>query len=359
MHNIYRPIDPENFPIGEYYLNKHGIPPKFTFNTHQLKSKISSLIKILEENGFTLTHRLERFEENQISLRNVYECGDTLIEFGTEFNYELDSNEDTEHHADSVEYLVILSIDEDEYSSILKKIRRVSNPKAETKNRVSLVVETQMSGYDTLSFELPKQTLDIETNYGNEFTEIHTTIIESLNKKNGKGLVLLHGTPGTGKTFYLKYLASKIKDKEILFIPPFLTDFLVSPKMIPFLLRKKNSILFIEDAEKVITDRNEESSVGVSNILNLTDGILSDILNIQVVATFNMDKKKIDPALLRKGRLIAEHEFSKLSITESNVLLKKLGQGHVTNEPMTLTEIYNFNNPEYKSKDMHSNPIGF
>ena len=58
-----------------------------------------------------------------------------------------------------------------------------------------------------------------------------------------------------------------------------------------------------EDAEKVIGDRqNSGSSVGVSNLLNLSDGILGDILNIHVIATFNMDKERIDSALLRKGR---------------------------------------------------------
>jgi ATP-dependent 26S proteasome regulatory subunit len=157
--------------------------------------------------------------------------------------------------------------------------------------------------------------------------------------------------PGTGKTHYLKYLASKIEGKRVLFIPPYLADFITSPEMTPFLIQNSDSVLFIEDAERVITDRNTNGSTGVSNILNLTDGILSDILNIQIVATFNMDKRKIDTALLRKGRLIAEHKFDALPADDAQNLINHLGISHTTTTPMTLTEIYNINEAEYKSEE--------
>jgi ATP-dependent 26S proteasome regulatory subunit len=231
-------------------------------------------------------------------------------------------------------------------------------PKIES-NNVNLVIRAG-AGYDTEQFTLPKQKIDIAMNYGKEFVPIHKRIVDSLNEPNGKGLVLLHGDPGTGKTHYLKHLASKIKDKRVLFIPPYLADFITSPEMTPFLIDNANSVLFIEDAERVITDRNENGSTGVSNILNITDGILSDILKIQIVATFNMDRKKIDPALLRKGRLIAEHKFEALSVEESNTMLKHLEIDHVATEPMTLTQIYNFKDPHYVSEESVSHrKIGF
>ena len=34
----------------------------------------------------------------------------------------------------------------------------------------------------------------------------------------------------------------------------------------------------------------------------------------QIIATFNCDLTTIDPALLRKGRLIANYEFNKLDV---------------------------------------------
>ena len=244
------------------------------------------------------------------------------------------------------------------YTQLVEKIIGLGKRRKHESNNIALVIQTPR-GYDTTTFELPDQKLDIELGYGKGFKPIHEKIINTLNQKDGKGLVLLHGTPGTGKTHYLKFLASKIKNKRVLFIPPFLADFITSPEMTPFLIQNAGSVLFIEDAEKVITDRNTGGGNGVSNILNITDGILSDILNIQIVATFNMDKKKIDEALLRKGRLIAEHKFDALPVEDSQALIDHLGFDYKTDKPMTLTEIYNLSEVEYKSEDKGREKIGF
>lgn len=244
------------------------------------------------------------------------------------------------------------------FNSFIEEVKKLIRPPAPTNNEIALIVRGNL-GYDTVPFDLPLQEVNLEMNYGKDFLPIHEKIIKRLESPDNKGLVLLHGKPGTGKTFYLKHLASLIKNKRILFIPPYLADAITSPDMMPFLVSMKNSILFIEDAEKVITDRNTNGSVGVSNILNLTDGILSDILNIQIVATFNMDMAKIDEALLRKGRLIAEREFKELNVEDSNKLINHLGiEDFETKEPMTLTDIYNLKEVEFKTKKKEQK-IGF
>jgi hypothetical protein len=71
-----------------------------------------------------------------------------------------------------------------------------------------------------------------------------------------------------------------------------------------------------------------------------------------------MDRKKIDTALLRKGRLIAEHKFDKLKVEDANKLIKHLGMEHIVTEDMTLTEIYNLQEVEYKAQDT-KRKIGF
>jgi SpoVK/Ycf46/Vps4 family AAA+-type ATPase len=214
------------------------------------------------------------------------------------------------------------------------------------------LVKVEMGHMDTEEYEMNVPDIDLELNYGTEFLKVHEVILKRLNKPNDKGIILFHGDPGTGKTSYIKYLTRLITDKEILFIPPSMAESLSEPSIIPFLMEHKNSVLIVEDAERVIADREGNgSSMGVSNILNLTDGILGDCLNIQVIATFNMKREKIDQALLRKGRLIAEHKFSKLTIDESNNLLKHIGKEGEVTESMTLADIYNIDEELFKVDD--------
>lgn len=358
----YRLSDADDFPFGTYIQNKTGkiVSKHFRMSDEFLITQEKGL-ELIKEFGFNEIFNRSFYGTSNHSATIVYEkkIGNsiTLISFNNVVrkwtkkvkrkymeNYGLDIH--------------IYSNDEtDEYNSLIDKIIGLGKRRRYEENNIALVIQTPR-GYSTTSFELPKQKLDIQLNYGTKFKAVHDKIITRLNQKKGKGLVLLHGTPGTGKTHYLKYLASKIKDKKVMFIPPYLADFITSPEMTPFLIENSNSVLFIEDAERVITDRSTGGANGVSNILNITDGILSDILNIQIVATFNMDKAKIDSALLRKGRLIAEHKFDALPIEDTNELLKHLGKEGNATKPMTLTEIYNVEEEEFKSEDKYS-PIGF
>jgi hypothetical protein len=355
----YRPTDADDFPIGSYGLEVTGKHYTHFFNlSDQYRFTNSDIISFIDECNLEQIHSREYYVNGSHSASRWYEMKDDVGVLLMNVTYMPLSGRAHRSTRDIATIRIYSNVVETIYNTIVEKVKSIAKKQKEESNNVSLVIATR-NGYDTQSFELPKQQMNVELNYGKDFVKVHEKILGTLNKKKGKGLVLLHGTPGTGKTHYLKYLASKIRGKRVLFIPPHLADFITSPEMTPFLIQNANSILFIEDAERVITDRNTGGSVGVSNILNLTDGILSDILNIQIVATFNMDKRKIDEALLRKGRLIAEHEFGKLSVDDSNAVLKHLNIPYDATKPMTLTEIYNVNEAEYKSEEKGKSTIGF
>jgi hypothetical protein len=200
--------------------------------------------------------------------------------------------------------------------------------------------------------------LSLSQNYNNDFIPIHNEIINSLNKLNSKGIILLHGKPGTGKTSYLRFLLQEVKDKNIIYVSPEVSHQLGQPNFISFMLKHPNSILIIEDAETLIKDRNNESAGLVSNLLNLSDGLLSDCLHIQVICTFNTELKNIDKALLRKGRLIARYEFNELSNEKSNILLDLLYKGqYKTDKSLTLSDIYNYKESNYSIEN--NTKIGF
>lgn len=184
-----------------------------------------------------------------------------------------------------------------------------------------------------------KDSTNIELNYGKEFCTIDKQIQKSL-KSSRNGLYLFHGVPGTGKTTYIRHLITNV-DKKFIYIPNSMFDSIISPNFISFLQTIKESVLIIEDAERLIQSRDLGSSNAISTLLNMTDGLLSDFLKFQIIATFNMDKSKIDEALRRSGRLKIEHDFKPLCSGDAQKLADHLGQTIVYSGDTTLSDIYN------------------
>lgn len=233
---------------------------------------------------------------------------------------------------------------------ILGVVKKYKNP-ATVKNKIYVVYKTQ-HGFQKKSFSVNKRKINLEDNYNVDFPEVSKDIITKLNDKKKTGLVILHGEPGTGKTTYIRYLASKLT-RDIIFISPDMVQFITSPEFIPFLMSNSNCILIIEDAEPALQTRQGDGRSGaVSNILNMTDGLLSDCLNISMVATFNTTTKDIDKALLRKGRLLQEYEFGKLELDKSQALLDKIGKKATAKEPMSLAEIYFYGDENTRNENL-------
>lgn len=188
--------------------------------------------------------------------------------------------------------------------------------------------------------------MDINLSYNDDFAPINDLIIKQLAKNDSKGIVLLHGVPGTGKTSYIRYLMGKI-NKKMIYVPTEYAHYIGSKEFMSFMLAHKDNILVIEDAESVIKARENNTNSATANLLNLGDGLLSDALSIQIILTFNTDLSTIDHALLRKGRIIARYEFEPLSIEKSQKLSDSLGFQSKINEKMTLAEIYNQNEEDF------------
>jgi type II secretory ATPase GspE/PulE/Tfp pilus assembly ATPase PilB-like protein len=71
---------------------------------------------------------------------------------------------------------------------------------------------------------------DLDLNYGYGFGKFHTDLMNRI-LTGTKGLVLFHGQPGTGKTYYIRHLLKKMatSKKIVIYMPPNMVDHLTEP----------------------------------------------------------------------------------------------------------------------------------
>ena len=344
-----------NFPLANYFLLEYNTLPKvLEFKdcfSEQVIEKLKS-VKFLDLIHEHDSHIFNGKKGRYCKVELVFQPNEINPNTHNRRRYLLSIS----HHSEEDPCrAIVLYKDKEDIEPLIKMLEDfVTNKKLK---EIGLIVKDEF-GLTLKDFELTAgEDFNIKENYNEDFIEIDKKITQHLSTTNKKGLILLHGEPGTGKTTYIKHLADKI-EKQIIFVPPMMASAISDPGFIPFLMKHPDSILIIEDAETAIKDRNISGNVSsVSNILNLTDGILGECLKIQIVATFNTERTQIDKALLRKGRLISEYKFGNLNVKKTNKLLKKIGINKKVDKPLSLADIYHYNDT---NTDKNNKPgIGF
>lgn len=226
-------------------------------------------------------------------------------------------------------------------------------------------------GQSSHGFQLEELTIKSEidpdviaTNYEDDFPSVNATM-EELITTDKRGLVLFHGDPGTGKTTYIKKLINSGYDRKVVYIPPHLANSIADPSFVSFVREElSNSVLVIEDAEDILRSREGNGqATAVSNLLNITDGILGEAYNVLIVCTFNSEESFIDKALVRKGRLKLKYEFKRLPYAKALVLAKKIHGDDVVldvkKEGYSVADIYNLDYEPLKQPERPKVSFGF
>ena len=178
------------------------------------------------------------YEGSAATSENIYyiTCDDLLLHFDTRNDY------------------VRLLFGKTDEAVIKEVVAGIDDCAVINKNEpeISLIVNKDW-GLDIVTMPVIQPKLSIEDNYNDDLTAIHQTILKRLSCHNDKGLVLLYGKPGTGKTSYIRHLISKA-GKKIVFLPPHLAQEITNPSIITLLIDNPDSIFVIEDAEKIIIE---------------------------------------------------------------------------------------------------------
>lgn len=249
-------------------------------------------------------------------------------------------------------YVEIYS-DNDDNANILgetfiKNCVKITTSKDKTKY---LWVRTDCSGeLVTKELEIKSVELDLSKNYNDDMP--YNDIINILNSSNNE-LILFDGKPGTGKTTLIKHLMKEISGKKFLFIDSSFLIGLSSSSFISFMLKYQDSIVVLEDCEKLL-DKRENGNPFMGTLLNLTDGIIGESVRLKFICSFNCSDDKIDDALLREGRLSLKYTFDKLTLDKTKALDPNATEGK------TLAQIYKKNTAKVIGKPMPKiRKIGF
>jgi len=228
------------------------------------------------------------------------------------------------------------------------------------------VLTVSQRGIEGRRITLPPSNLDLrelELHYGREFCDCDRWLQKKLHQAK-TGLTILQGEPGTGKTSYLRHLVYELRASHCFYyLPVTAYPMLAAPSTVDFWLLEnefhgeKQKIAIMEDAETLLMERATDNHDSLSNLLNIADGFLGAVLKLHVICTVNTPIEKLDPAVIRPGRLLAYYTFRRLSPQQAQRLAKVKELTLRNQESYSLAEIYG---QDQQSSFIESGrPIGF
>ena len=316
--------------LDRYKFNRRIDTRQFLQNLIKIKNEYENKIKNISVEDFSI-NEIEKidFDVFNYSSNEFLICG----EYPAPFMFNLTTSID----ADASDTYNDLYVAQGHIDEVFEKIIRPNCVALDNKNKLEFGIASIMEGTNTLYtswFDYDVNIdIDIKKNYNDDLP--YDKMCEILDNDKRPDLMLFYGEPGTGKTSLIKHLIKKYINKNFIFIDGGLLGSIPQEKLMSYFLDNWDTVFILEDCEKILKDRSSGYNPVMPVLLNITDGIIGDVLKTKFICTFNDSLSKVDRALLRKGRLSLKYEFKKLDKIKVSELL-----GRTVNEDMSLADIY-------------------
>lgn len=184
-----------------------------------------------------------------------------------------------------------------------------------------MVLSSMEGGLDLTSIGKVNNPL-IEMNYSTSTIEAYKHVAACLKTNTPCGrFILLSGPPGTGKSYLIRALSSEVGALFVL-VPSNIGNALTGPTILPVLTSYKESkapiVLILEDGDSYISkEARTINPGGLSDILNLGDGLVGQLADIRIIVTSNANKINLDDAVIRPGRMCQHIPVNYLTLEEA------------------------------------------
>jgi hypothetical protein len=137
-------------------------------------------------------------------------------------------------------------------------------------------------------------------------------------------ILFLRGEPGTGKTSFIQHMIWRAKLKSMVTYEEGL--FKSDEMFVAFLTNPSINLLIMEDADVFLLSREKDQNPMMAKFLNISEGVVRFPRKKIAVSTNLIDEKKIDPALMRRGRCYDAIKFRKLTADEAVAAAEAAGR---------------------------------
>jgi hypothetical protein len=185
------------------------------------------------------------------------------------------------------------------------------------------------------------ESYELKDLYSESIVKKTEKIVKNLKKKD-KGLVIIHGDKGLGKTNISKYIANKV-DQISIFIPSNMIEQTINNfEFKTFLKRFDKSLIIIDDCEFLYNPVYGKMNYFSNNIIQMIDGFNSDSLKAQFLLIFNLEEEEeIDENLIDCNNLIDILKLEPLDSNKANELAKTIGSNKIFKDKVRLVDVFN------------------